>query len=109
MNYYFYRCIRNNLCWVGCQKCGKFLERDGKGRLLRGQKVDVLELNKHCRASDFRAAKINYLQQLSDIEHLMNADDITVKIIHLIRDPRATTVSQFKARGAKVRSKSMFE
>lgn len=96
-------CVRSNMCFAGCDKCSKFLQRDPPFVYDRLRRVDPRKLDRHCRHSEFRAAKLNYLPQISDVTHLMAADDVNVKVVHLVRDPRATTSSRFRSTAGLVR------
>lgn len=61
----------------------------------KSNKVNMEALGEFCRASDFVAAKLNYLRGIENITHLFDDADVQMKIVHLVRDPRATVLSRF--------------
>ena len=57
------------------------------------RKLNLSSVGELCRKSDFFAAKINRLRSLANISHLLTSEDVNVKIVYLVRDPRATVKS----------------
>ena len=106
--FYIYRCLRHNICFADCEKCSKFLTRDAPEIVDIFNTVNVAKMSKFCKQSDFVAAKLNYLRSIQSIQHLLHSTDINVKIIHLVRDPRATVRSLFQANPSTIRSPENF-
>ena len=69
--------------------------------------LDFTKLTEHCLKSSFRAMKVNYLQRLELLLPLLNSQNITVKVIHLVRDPRAAIVSWFNVWGNGVKNANL--
>lgn len=92
----FVECIKHNICFVGVEKATKFITRDAPHLLdTKSKKVDMAALGEFCRSSDFVAGKLNYLRGIENITHLFDDADVQMKIVHLVRDPRATILSRF--------------
>ena len=96
------RCLKLNICFMdGLEKSGLFMRRDMPSvKDRKTGRIDLSKLGHFCRRSDFFAAKLNYLTSLRNISHLLTGgiDDVQVKAIHLVRDPRATIRSRFEYR-----------
>ncbi|CAK8694477.1 unnamed protein product [Clavelina lepadiformis] len=96
------RCKIYNICFPSNQgKAGIFLARDagicklrGKGEVVCPKPIDHKDLEKHCRQSLLVAMKVIYLCKLEWLTPLLRDEEFNVKIIHLVRDPRATVNSR---------------
>jgi len=56
--------------------------------------VDPVPMNKHCRKSLLVAMKVIYLCKLEWLLPLLEATDVNIKVVHLVRDPRSTISSR---------------
>ena len=78
-----------------------FLSRDAKlcatKTVCPSTGIDPVALGKHCKKSIFRAIKVNYMTDIEVLMPLILSEEVKVKVIHLVRDPRASVVSWFRA------------
>lgn len=65
-------------------------------------------LSRVCRRSLFTAAKVVKLSSLSDITPLLRDESLNLKVIQLVRDPRAVIPSQMKMANASVAAVQSF-
>lgn len=74
------QCLSNGLCFLTASSVPK-----------------TPNFSRSCSESDFLAAKINYLRSIRDVAHMIslsgNENGFDTRIVHLYRDPRATTRS----------------
>ncbi|CAK8684180.1 unnamed protein product [Clavelina lepadiformis] len=87
------KCGSENLCFA---HRSRFLARDTDlcdGGKCRGP-YDPLVLSEICRRSLFPAMKIIFEPFLKSFQHLMEDPHLNVKVIHLVRDPRAVIQSR---------------
>ena len=80
---------------MNCPTCALFLTRapyllDSDGLL------DTQSLEEYCRQSELRAAKLDYLHSLEDLEPLLKLTNVDVRLVHYVQDPRATVLSLFR-------------
>ena len=100
-----FRCLKFNLCFAWGGKYQAFLKRDTDICHPKcPAPINPDDLEKHCKRSLFRAMKVNYMCRLEWLLPLLSADDVIVKIVHLVRDPRATAASHIAAWGESYRS-----
>jgi len=61
--------------------------------------VNPIPVNKHCKKSLLVAMKVIYLCKLEWLLPLLEATDVNVKVVHLVRDPRSTINSRTGHKG----------
>ena len=92
-----------NVCFIDgirSQKFSAFLARDTNlckltnGRQDCPQPLDLDGLSEHCKNSPIIAMKVIYVCHLKWLVPLMKNNSLDVKVVHLVRDPRATLVSR---------------
>jgi len=99
---FFGRCLKNNVCFAGVAKTSAFMSRDAdlcKADLSCPKPINTTNLSKHCNRSMLVAMKVIYLCNLESLLTLIDDDNLNLKIVHLVRDPRATTDSRARAEG----------
>ena len=73
-----------------------FIKRDLQLCKSGYSKEDLLnQVSSFCSKSDFVAMTLNYLPRIEFLEPILN--EFNSKVIHLVRDPRATIVSWINA------------
>ncbi|CAK8680172.1 unnamed protein product [Clavelina lepadiformis] len=89
-------CVNRGVCFASCTKCSLFLSRDSNicrnpkngGHACPG-KLNMIKLSEHVAKVDLMAFKVVYMCDISWIQPLLNDPTVNLKIIHLVRDPRA--------------------
>jgi len=67
-----------------------------KGTQVCPKPLDPKLLNNHCKKSLLVAMKVNYLCQLEWLLPLLEDLNFNVKVVHLVRDPRANIHSRIQ-------------
>ena len=101
-----FKCKLLNICFVGSSdKYSKFLSRDAgichleKGKLICPTPIDPVPMNMYCKSCLLVAMKVIYLCKLERLIPLLEDQDINVKVVHLVRDPRSTINSRMGHQG----------
>ncbi|XP_076801917.1 carbohydrate sulfotransferase 1-like [Clavelina lepadiformis] len=100
------RCKIHNVCFTSkTQKVSHFLSRDA-GMCHVANRVQICpeplnatELSCYCKKSLLVAMKAIYVCKLEWIVPLLRDPKVNIKVIHLVRDPRATTNSRTEGKG----------
>lgn len=92
---------KSNFLWRNTKLCTQDPPRCGVKTL------DPHELEKVCRQSLFTALKVIRLQSLMELVPLLTDPRIDLKVIQLVRDPRAVVPSSIKMLGIKRKSTSL--
>jgi len=84
------------------EKASRFMTRDSnicedKNEVqICPKPLNSKRLNDHCKKSLLVAMKVNYLCQLMWLLPLLEDLNFNVKVVHLVRDPRATIYSRIQ-------------
>ncbi|CAK8684756.1 unnamed protein product [Clavelina lepadiformis] len=89
-------CVSQGVCFANCLKCSLFLSRDQNichkspnGGQACPNKLDMTKLSEAVEKSDLMAFKVVSMCDISWIQPLLDDPTINLKIVHLVRDPRA--------------------
>ncbi|CAK8672955.1 unnamed protein product [Clavelina lepadiformis] len=88
-------CISRKICFPDCLKCSQFLSRDSDicrtpvGNHACPKEIDLEKLSEIVAKSELMAFKVVYLCDISWIQPLLDNPELDLKIVHLVRDPRA--------------------
>ena len=90
------------MCFAGGKtNFSEFLSRDAKICRYVGREGHICPtpikpelINSHCKSSAVKAMKVIYLCKLEWLMPLLQSSSPNVKVIHLVRDPRATVFSR---------------
>uniref|UniRef100_H2YAG4 Sulfotransferase n=2 Tax=Ciona savignyi TaxID=51511 RepID=H2YAG4_CIOSA len=102
------RCKIHNVCFAGNtqSKYSAYLTRDAKicnvvnNFQYCPEPIDLERLSAHCRGSVLIATKMIYLCKLEWISSFLSPPSASLKVLHLVRDPRATINSRIPARNS---------
>nr|CAB3230871.1 carbohydrate sulfotransferase 3-like [Phallusia mammillata] len=97
----FATCMKTKICFTKHPKCSRFLSRDTnickinkQGQQICPEPINTETLSSYCNTSLLRAMKVIYLCELESLLPLLKDPTVNVKVLHLVRDPRATVNSR---------------